>query len=101
MPGDAGIPARACGELPRGAPRSRREVGGCGAARWREGCGAVADAFQERIRDHALLGRFGRLSCHAAPRRRELGLVAAAADRVLLPEPLLTHGANAEVQSVG
>lgn len=44
-------------------------------------------AFSRRVQEHALIGRFGRLRCQLAPRRRLLGLVAAAADRVLLPEP--------------
>jgi predicted NBD/HSP70 family sugar kinase len=44
-------------------------------------------AFERRVQEHALIGRFARLTCHLAPRRRTLGLVAAAAARILLPEP--------------
>ncbi|MCG3127000.1 MAG: N-acetylglucosamine repressor [Phycisphaerae bacterium] len=47
----------------------------------------VTPKLEESIRGHALLGRFGRLSCRAAPRRRMLGLVVAASHRVGLPEP--------------
>ena len=49
----------------------------------------VLVAFERRVREHALVGRFARLTCHLAPRRRMLGLVAAAAGRILLPEPSL------------
>ena len=49
----------------------------------------VGEAFQQRVQVHSLIGRFGRLSCVVAPRRRGLGLVAAAADRVLLAGPEL------------
>lgn len=47
----------------------------------------VGLAFERRVRLHSLIGRFGRLSCLVAPRRRGLGLIAAAADRILLAEP--------------
>jgi predicted NBD/HSP70 family sugar kinase len=49
----------------------------------------VLVAFERRVQEHALVGRFARLTCHLAARRRILGLVAAAADRVLLPEPAM------------
>lgn len=49
----------------------------------------VLVAFERRVQEHALVGRFARLTCHLAPRRRILGMVAAAAGRVLLPEPSL------------
>jgi N-acetylglucosamine repressor len=47
----------------------------------------VTALLDERVRAHALIGRFGRLVCRTAPRRRVFGLVTAAADRVLLAEP--------------
>jgi hypothetical protein len=49
----------------------------------------VLAAFEKRVQEHALVGRFGRLTLHLAARRRMLGLIAAAADRVMLPEPAL------------
>jgi predicted NBD/HSP70 family sugar kinase len=49
----------------------------------------VLVAFERRVQEHALVGRFARLTCHLAPRRRILGLVVAAASRMLLPEPSL------------
>lgn len=49
----------------------------------------VLVAFERRVQEHALVGRFGRLTCHLAARRRMLGLVVAAADRVILPEPAM------------
>ena len=54
----------------------------------------VGEAFQQRIQLHSLIGRFGRLSCTVAPQRRGLGLVAAAADRVLLAGPELVAPAD-------
>jgi predicted NBD/HSP70 family sugar kinase len=48
---------------------------------------AVLTAFEKRVQEHALVGRFGRLTLHLAARRRMMGLIAAAADRVMLPEP--------------
>jgi predicted NBD/HSP70 family sugar kinase len=45
----------------------------------------VPARLQSRIEAHALIGRFGKLRCHAAPRRRDRGLILAAAERVLLP----------------
>ncbi|MBK7405371.1 MAG: ROK family protein [Phycisphaerales bacterium] len=48
---------------------------------------AVVGEFGERISQHALIARFAKLDCRAAGRRRALGLIAAAADRILLPEP--------------
>lgn len=53
----------------------------------------VLVAFERRVQEHALVGRFARLQCRCAPRRRALGLVAAAADRVLLPEPAMPTAA--------
>ncbi|MBL9148598.1 MAG: ROK family protein [Phycisphaerae bacterium] len=47
----------------------------------------VTALLDERVQAHALIGRFGRLVCRTAPRRRVFGLVTAAADRVLLAEP--------------
>jgi len=47
----------------------------------------VGPVFEQLIRKHSLIGRFARLTCVVAPRRRGLGLVAAAIDRVLLAEP--------------
>ena len=47
----------------------------------------VVSMLAERLRRHALPARFGALSCRAAPRRRLLGLAAAAMDRLLLPAP--------------
>jgi len=51
----------------------------------------VGPLFERRILLHSLISRLGRLTCHIAPRRRILGLIAAAADRVLLPEPELAE----------
>lgn len=39
--------------------------------------------LEASVQEHSLLGRFGRVSCTAAPRRRWLGLVVAASDLVL------------------
>ncbi len=47
----------------------------------------VVPALAERLRRHALPARFGALGCRAAPRRRLLGLAAAAMDRLVLPAP--------------
>lgn len=44
---------------------------------------AVIGRLQASIQEHSLLGRFGRVSCTSAPRRRWLGLVVAASDLVL------------------
>jgi predicted NBD/HSP70 family sugar kinase len=41
------------------------------------------------VRKHALCARFAQVNCRAAPKRRLMGLVVAATDRVLLPEPSL------------
>jgi len=56
--------------------------------------GPVADLHPEvvpelgrRLAAHALLGRFGRVECKHAPERRQLGLLRAAIDRVLIAEP--------------
>lgn len=56
--------------------------------------GPVADLHPElvpelgrRLASHALLGRFGRVECRHAPERRQLGLLRAAIDRVLVAEP--------------
>ena len=49
----------------------------------------LVDALERRVQEHALVGRFARLGVRLAPRRRMLGLVAAAADRLLLPEPAM------------
>jgi predicted NBD/HSP70 family sugar kinase len=56
--------------------------------------GPVADLHPEvvpelgrRLAAHALLGRFGRVECRHAPERRQLGLLRAAIDRVLVAEP--------------
>lgn len=56
--------------------------------------GPVADLHPEvvpelgrRLAAHALLGRFGRVECKHAPERRQLGLLRAAIDRVLVGEP--------------
>jgi len=62
---------------------------------------AVGEAFGRRVSEHALLGRFGRLDCRTAPRRRSLGLLAAAADRILLPEPGVAGVAESRMSSVG
>ena len=61
---------------------------------------AVGEAFEERVSEHALLGRFGRLDCRTAPRRRPLGLLVAAADRILLPEPAVAGVAESRLSSV-
>ncbi|MCG3123232.1 MAG: N-acetylglucosamine repressor [Phycisphaerales bacterium] len=45
--------------------------------------------IEDAVRRHALCSRFAQVNCRAAPGRRILGLVAAATDRVLLPEPAL------------
>lgn len=56
--------------------------------------GPVADLHPEvvpelgrRLAAHALLGRFGRVECKHAPERRQLGLLRAAIDRVLIADP--------------
>lgn len=56
--------------------------------------GPVADLHPEvvpelgrRLASHALLGRFGRVECKRAPERRQLGLLRAAIDRVLIADP--------------
>lgn len=56
--------------------------------------GPVADLHPElvpelgrRLAAHALLGRFGRVECRYAPERRQLGLLRAAIDRVLVADP--------------
>jgi predicted NBD/HSP70 family sugar kinase len=49
----------------------------------------VIKLIEDSVRRHALCSRFTTVNCTAAPRRRILGLVAAATDRVLLPEPSL------------
>ncbi|MCA8951178.1 MAG: ROK family protein [Planctomycetes bacterium] len=46
----------------------------------------VMPHLQERIRQHSLLGRFGELQARGAPVQRQLGLLAAAVERVLLAE---------------
>jgi predicted NBD/HSP70 family sugar kinase len=46
------------------------------------------------VERYAMWGRFGRIECVAAPRRRAAGLVAAAVDRVLLPVHHGTRGAS-------
>ncbi len=51
----------------------------------------IGPLFEHRISLHSLISRLGRLTCHVAPRRRAVGLVAAAADRFLLPEPELVE----------
>lgn len=55
----------------------------------------IGPMFEQRVRVHSLIGRFGQLICRVAPRRRTLGLVAAAADRFLLAEPELVSPAAA------
>lgn len=45
----------------------------------------VMPQLSERLAQHTLLGRFGRIECRAAPVRRQLGLLAAAVERVFLP----------------
>lgn len=55
----------------------------------------VGPLFEHRISLHSLISRLGRLTCHVAPRRRAVGLVAAAADRFLLPEPELVEPGEA------
>lgn len=56
--------------------------------------GPVADLHPEvvpelgrRLAAHALLGRFGRVECKHAPERRQLGLLRAAIERVLVADP--------------
>lgn len=49
----------------------------------------VIQLMEDGVRRHALCSRFTTVYCRSAPRRRILGLVAAATDRVLLPEPSL------------
>lgn len=49
----------------------------------------VMRLMEDSVRRHALCARFAQVNCRAAPKRRVLGLVAAATDRVLLPEPSL------------
>ncbi len=53
----------------------------------------IGPMFEQRVRIHSLIGRFGQLVCRVAPRRRTLGLIAAAADRFLLAEPELVSPA--------
>jgi predicted NBD/HSP70 family sugar kinase len=48
---------------------------------------AIVPQLRERLMAHSLLGRFGEIECKLAPARRQLGLLAAAVDRRLLPEP--------------
>jgi predicted NBD/HSP70 family sugar kinase len=48
---------------------------------------AIVPQLRERLMAHSLLGRFGEIECRLAPARRQLGLLAAAVDRRLLPEP--------------
>lgn len=47
----------------------------------------VCTELRERLMAHCLLGRFGRVECRTAPARRQLGLLASAIDRLLVPEP--------------
>lgn len=47
----------------------------------------VIGRLETSIQEHSLLGRFGRVRCVAAPRRRWLGLVVAASERLGLARP--------------
>ncbi len=47
----------------------------------------VMKVMEDCVRRYALCSRFATVNCKSAPKRRILGLVAAATDRVLLPEP--------------
>ena len=47
----------------------------------------VMPRLGEQLAQHTLQGRFGRIVCRAAPRRRQLGLLVAAIERCLLPAP--------------
>jgi len=50
----------------------------------------VLSMIGDRVQSRALIGRFGKLQCVTAPRRSSHGLLAAAADRVLLPAGALS-----------
>lgn len=47
----------------------------------------VMPRLNERLQQHTLLGRFGKVEARWAPMRRQLGLLAAAVERRLLPNP--------------
>jgi predicted NBD/HSP70 family sugar kinase len=47
----------------------------------------VVVELQRRLMAHALIGRFGRVECRVAPSQKLAGLLVAAMDRLLLPEP--------------
>ncbi|MCA8977583.1 MAG: ROK family protein [Planctomycetes bacterium] len=48
----------------------------------------VMPRLREGLQRHCLLARFGRIQARVSPSRRQVGLLAAAVERVLLPAPL-------------